>query len=600
MMPVANDPNPVAAEPPRAARQRRVEVVVVSSADEFLIELGPLLSEGYRTRPVDSPAGVAAVAADQAQDADAPPSMIMLDATSVSDPRAAAATLATAHPQMPIIVVVTAREDSVWSGAIARGAIVDVILREELTGERFKQALSRAQTHARAAPQAASPDQTPPGPKGNAKLLIGAAVAIGIAAAAFFFFHRAAPAPDAMASKVTGSDAGTPGAVTPPRAQSVLELLSNARVAFRDQKLLPHADGELRGDSVLELYSQVLVQDSKNDEAVDGLQRLFSVIKSRVQADLAANKLDDASRLIALFKATNLDSDAVHELEASITAARPRFYAARAQESIAANDFVTAEQVIQQLMPLDHVVAAELRRTMEARKTEQQTVGQLTTLSAAVKAAIEAGNLLEPANDNARTRLLAMRQVGRSHPLTLAAQRDLLGALIGHAQDLASKEQFDQAAKILSAAADIAATPEVADAKRQLQGQLDAVNQRAAAAAAAKKAAEVTQASTQSTDEAASAARASAAQFIAGKPTQALKVVYPPSASAKSQQGYVVVEFMLQPDGRPAQPTIIESDPPRVFDAAAIDAVMSGRYDTSKLVNNTPRRARVRLSFRPS
>ena len=53
------------------------------------------------------------------------------------------------------------------------------------------------------------------------------------------------------------------GASAPRREpQTVLELLSSARVAFRDQKLLlPRPDGELHGDSALELYTQVLRQE---------------------------------------------------------------------------------------------------------------------------------------------------------------------------------------------------------------------------------------------------------------------------------------------------------------------------------------------------
>ena len=85
MMPVANDPI-AAVEPTRTPRPRRVEVVVVSGDDEFLIEIGPLLGEGFRTRPVDSPAAIAAVVAEQAQGGDSPPSMVMLDAAVLTDP----------------------------------------------------------------------------------------------------------------------------------------------------------------------------------------------------------------------------------------------------------------------------------------------------------------------------------------------------------------------------------------------------------------------------------------------------------------------------------------------------------------------------------
>ena len=81
MMPVQNDPIP-AVEPTRM-RPRRVDIVVVSGDDEFLIEIGPLFSEGFRSRPVDSPAAIAGVLTEQG--ADSPPTMIMLDAAAVGD-----------------------------------------------------------------------------------------------------------------------------------------------------------------------------------------------------------------------------------------------------------------------------------------------------------------------------------------------------------------------------------------------------------------------------------------------------------------------------------------------------------------------------------
>jgi TonB family protein len=491
------------------------------------------------------------------------------------------------------------RDEAVWGPALARSAIIDVIARYDLGGEQFKAALSRADTRARSAPQTPPPGQVAPPEKNNSKLLIGAAVAVAIAAGGWFMLHHS-----------SSRFCQRQRARTPPPArrrrratvklQSALELLSAARVAFRDQKLLPRVDGDTHGDSALELYAQVLAQDPKNDEAIDGVQRLFSVVKTRVQSDLSASKLDDAVKLLAAFKATNVESDGVRELEGTINAARPKIMAAHIQELMASGDFNDADQLIQQLVPLDRTAAAELRRSYEARKADQQLVAQLNTLSASVKNAIDAGNLMEPANDNARTRLQAMRQIGRTHPLTLAAQRDVQAALIGRAQEQAAKEQFDTAGKLLGAAGEIAATPEVTEAKRQLQGDIDAVNQRAAAAAAAKKAAEAAQAAASTAAPAAATTPAAAAPYIAARPTSPLRVVYPSSAADKQVQGFVVVEFMLQPDGKPAQPTIVEANPQHIFDTAAIDAVMGGRYDTSRLTDKTAKRARVRLTFRPS
>jgi TonB family protein len=596
MMPVANDPIP-AAEPTRAARPRRVEVVVLGD-DEFLIELGPLLGDGYRTRPVDSPAAIAAVIAENGQEGDKPPTMIMMDAGTQSDPRAAVSQMENAHPNIPIIVIAASRDESVWGSALARGAIIAVIARSDLGSEPFKAALGRAETRARSAPQTPPPGQVAAPAKSNSKLLIAAAVAVALAAGGWFMLHQS--------SSQTASKPTVNVAVSKPvqsasavKPQSPLELLSAARVAFRDQKLLPRMDAETHGDSALELYAQVLAQDPKNDEAIDGVQRLFGVVKARVQGDLSANRLDDALKLLTAFKATNVEPDGVRDLDAAINAARPKIMAARIQELLASGDFNDADQMIQQLVPLDRAAAAELRRAFETRRADQQLIAQLSSLSASVKTAIDAGNLIEPANDNARTRLQSMRQIGRSHPLTLAAQRDVLAALINRAQDQASKEQFDAAGKLLGVAGEIAVTPEVADAKRQLQADIDAVGARAALAAAAKKTADSALANAATDSAGASPAPVATSSYIAARPTSPLRVVYPSGAAEKQVQGYVVIEFTLQPDGKPSQPTIVEANPQRIFDSAAIEAVMGGRYDTSRLIDKTPKRARVRLSFRP-
>jgi TonB family protein len=598
MMPVANDPIP-AVEPTRSARPRRVEVVVLGD-DEFLIELGPLLGEGFRTRPVDSPTAIAAAIAERTEDGEMPPALIMMDAALQSDPRSAVAMMEGAHPNMPIIVVAASRDESYWSSALARGAIIDVIARYDLGGEQFKAALNRAETRARSAPQTPPPGQEAPPAKNNSKLLIAAAVAVALAGGGWLMLHKSNSGAGSVHAPVATTATESAQSAATIKPQSTIELLSAARVAFRDQKLLPRADGEPRGDSALELYSQVLAQDPKNDEAMDGVQRLFSVVKSRVQSDLTSNKLDDAVKLLASFKATNVDADGVRELDASINAARPKIMTAHVQELLAAGDFNSADQMIQQLATLDRTAATELRRTYETRKAEQQTVAQLTSLSASVKAAIDAGNLIEPSNDNARTRLQSMRQIGRTHPMTLAAQRDVQTAMINRAQDQASKEQFDSAGKLLAAAGELGATPEVADAKRQLQSDIDAVSQRAALAAAAKKAAESALANVNAQSAVTASKAAAATSYMAARPTTPLKVNYPSAAADRNIQGFVVVEFMLQADGKPSQPTIAESSPARIFDSSAIEAVMGARFDTSKFTDKSPKRARLRLSFRPS
>ncbi len=607
MMPVENSPMPAApaAEPTRMARPRRVEVIVLGN-DEFLIEIGPLLGDGFRTRPVDAPASVAAALAEKAEGGDAPPTLIMLDASALSDARGAVAQLEAAHPNLPVVVIAESRDESYWGPAMARGAIIDVVARYDLGSDKFRDALSRAETRARNVPKAPPPGgQVTPSAKSNNTMIIAAAVAVALGVGGYFALHKSSgPATSTGPVAQTADTAQKAGAAKP---MSTLELLSAARIAFRDQKLLPRTDGEARGDSALELYSQVLAQEPKNDEAIDGLQRLFSVIKSRVQSDLASNKIDDAQKVLGSYKSTGVNADGVRDLDASITAARPKFYAAKVQEAMAANDFTAADQYISALAPFDRAKAADLSRSLDARRTEMQTTQQLSALSSQVKAAIDSGNLIDPPNDNARTRLNAMRQISRSHSLTMGAQKDLQAAMIARAQEQGAKDQFDAAGKWIAAAAEVAPTPEVAEAKKQLQSQIDASQRAVAAAAAAKKAAEqqaqqaaVAASAQPASSSGAAAASAAPAQqgFIAARPTTPIKLTYPSSAGDKS--GYVIVDFMLQLDGRPTQPTVVESNPSKVFDQAAIDAVMSGKFDTSKLTDKQPKHARVRLSFKPN
>ena len=98
---------------------------------------------------------------------------------------------------------------------------------------------------------------------------------------------------------------------------------------------------------------------------------------------------------------------------------------------------------------------------------------------------------------------------------------------------------------------------------------------------------------------AAPASPSSPTQILSPKPTQPLQVEYPKVALALNRTGYVVVEFMLNPDGTPGSPTVIESSPAKVFDYEALMAVKRARFVTSSLADPTkPQRARVKINFK--
>jgi TonB family protein len=576
---VTERPAAAAAAP---ARSRRTELFLLSSDDELLLELGPLLGERYRVRTIDELAELPSESANSC--------LLVLDATRREDALPLAAQIGEQHPSAALIVLIRPDAEAQWFALVTRGAVCATVPRADLANGSFSEALQRAE--ARLADQAASQRKASKPPRKFSPVLLAIPVLLAAAGALTWKLWPQQSTPAAVGA--TNTAAG-PVAAAPERARSPLELLSAARVAFREQKnLLPRQDSDQRGESVMELYLEVLRQDAANDEAQDGLRRLLPLVRQRVQADIAAAHLDDAAHVLALYKASNLEPEAVHAMEADLAAARPRVLVGEAHAAINAGDAATAEQLISQLTAIgqDHA-AQELRDALNAHHSEME----LSELTTQVRAAISSGALLDPSNDNARTRLQALRQAGAKNPLLISVQRELVAALLAHATDSERTQQWDAAQRYLTAAADYGNTQELSDAKHQLQTQIDQATQRAAAATAAAAAAAAAQAAAPPASNSASGPAAPA--FIAAKSTKPLTVDYPRDALKNKINGYVIVEFLLGPKGTASELTVVESSPPKTFDDAALDAVSHGHFDTQALgAAQKPVRARIRISFK--
>lgn len=588
-------------------RRLRVDAILISSDDSFLIELGPLLGDSYRTHTVDSPLALGNLA-------NKPGWLAIVDVAALPDARVAVTRMSQRYPSAPMIVVTPNAAE--WGPLVSRGAIVDAIARSELSGTRFSEALSKAAERVR---QEARVDTTITGsfrgenPFGTRRdntlpvraLLPWVAAAIAVLAAGLWSWHHwSSPHPSVAARSETDlssavstapASGAAPAAPQSPESapattsQTILELLSAARVQFHDQKLLfPRPEGDPRGDSALELYAQVLSQDPSNGEALDGIGRLWAIAKERIQGDIASGKLEDATRLIGLFKTAGFSNESLESLSAGINAARPRMLLARAQQSIDAGDLASAEQLIGQLVGTgaDAETLLGLRRAMDAKRLEQR----LTALSTQMQSAIAAGALLTPENDNAMARLGAMRSLGRSHALTLSAQRQLRTALLTRATQAAQQHQFDVATRYLTAAGELGGSSDVADARRQLQEEMDR-------AARAQQAAAAPTPPPTPAPEAAPTPTPAVPAFIAATPVRPLDVGYPPLG--RGLEGHVIIEFTLHANGTATNLAVIEASPRGLFDRAALAAVRSGRFKTGALAGAPTQRARISLHFKP-
>lgn len=73
---------------------------------------------------------------------------------------------------------------------------------------------------------------------------------------------------------------------------------------------------------------------------------------------------------------------------------------------------------------------------------------------------------------------------------------------------------------------------------------------------------------------------------------------FPPVAAAAGVEGFTVVEFGVTPRGITDAPVVVASEPPLLFDGAALRAVRSWRYEEDAGGTSSPRQA-IRLVFRP-
>lgn len=588
--PSARESGVTAAEQP-ATGARRTEVVIVGAGDELLIEVGPALGDQYRSYSVDTAAEIADLSAS---------SWIgVYDASNHTAGRSAFAQLESQYHQQPWIVLCADDDRPNWRDVLSRGGACAVIARGELSVPTFTAALEKATQRLTVVPRgAASVVRTLP--KVPLMWIVGAAVIAVAAGAALWLGHshpRASVAAGPADQRLT-----VPGGTSAPHAaatghapqqaapQSVEDLLSMARIAFRDPAAqLPKADAPLQGTSALELYGAVLLQQPKNDEALDGVRRLQAVARLRVQNELAAGDADTAARLLAILQHADFAPEELRALEAAVAAARPKQLAAQARSAMAAGNLPVARQLIDQLLALngERPPVPELRKELDARKLEVE----LATDAEQVRAALAAGSLLEPETDNARTRFLVMRDLNRTSPQTLAVQHELLLALLRRTQAAIGRQDLEGAQQTLTVAQDFGNKAELADTRGNLDAALGAKRAAEAAAAAAKAA----RTSAPNPDTKAVAA---AATILSPKPTRNLQVDFPPSALAENIQGYAVVEFTLNPNGNASAATVIESAPRGVFDGAALAAVKHATFSTKDLADpKKAQRARFKINF---
>ncbi len=169
-----------------------------------------------------------------------------------------------------------------------------------------------------------------------------------------------------------------------------------------------------------------------------------------------------------------------------------------------------------------------------------------------------------------RSKLDAARKLAAQQQAAQAAQQQT-----ARAASAAEKARLAAAANALKAQTQTNTAQQQASALQQQQAQAAALRQQQQEAAAALR--------QQQAAQAAQAARSlnRDAQIVRQVPPR-----YPLEAARDGEQGWVDVEFTVNADGTVSNAHVTNSDPPQVFDRAALEAVSRWRFKPA-LINGT-------------
>ena len=430
-----------------------VDVTAITTRDDFLLELGEALGGQASVRPVDSMAAALEYLSNAKRG-----QVLVVDTRDVDDVRAdleRAHTLA-AHAVVLVFTVPETEKqvsaavkgsnvfavlpipvDKRKTGAVLEGAMADAVARKSMRGtdRNIGVSVEPFQT------QSDSGDPSDFGGKSSKTgLIVGAGVAVAaVAAGAFMFLGKskeAAPiavAPTTVAAPVapntaaeTADDTGLarPVVETSLVKGKVDELLEKARLAMRERRY-----SEPVGDNALLYYRSATAADPANGEAVDGLQRVASVLAARFDESMNGGRFDEASLALANFKAAAPNDPRTQGLEV-------RLMTAQISKALADSNTDRAVALIRQAQSSPAFSPDQISK-WKAEVNRRQEDAKVQRVAALVTDRIREGSLVEPSDDSAKVYMQQLHDLAPTSSTTQRLTRDLNSAYMRKAREAA-------------------------------------------------------------------------------------------------------------------------------------------------------------------
>jgi len=598
--------------------------------------------------------------------------VVVLDTTSLTTPTGEVARqLEAQFPDVVLIVAGGVEEQAALATEITDGSIYRFLHKpvSEQRARLFVDAAWRRHREAQAGLVTSTFAALARAPKGARWWLLLALLGTAAAAGWFVVDRHLIRLPMTTPDRLRPAASAVPAvpAPAPDAGDAVLENL----LARADHALAAGQNVTPPGASAADLYREALRRNARDPRALNGVEQVIERLMAEAEALLEEHHLDGAQQLAEEARTISPQHPRVAFLIGQIGAQRERAVLDKAQRAAATGNVAGA------LAVLDGAARGGHRSMLVDSAREQLTQQRLGGVADFLKRAREAladGQLVEPAERNARFYIESARALAPQDPGVAQATQALIARLDVEAGKALTSGDPERADRWAAAAADAGAAPADvaalhAEAKR-LRGVTkansvahlaQAFNERLGAGRLIEPAGDSAQFylaklvqtdpehnatqlartafDTRLLDESRGALRAQdyalarrwlaqartagaepaavgeldsaigvaqeqaqrAASYVSASSLTRTRYVppdFPLEARKHGLEGWVDVQFLVNPDGSVGEVTVVGAQPVGVFEQAALDAVRRWRYQPlMRAGQGIGQRARVRLRF---
>jgi TonB family protein len=426
------------------------ESLIVLTRDRALVETLQVLGQDHDIFTVNAEADLAAQLLGEHA------GVAIIDAACVASPvERLTERLKAQFPDLVLIVAGGLDDQNALGAQITSGAVYR-FLHKPVSAQRVRLFVDASwrrhvEEHAGAMQAMAATTIVPPLKKGlPPALLVAGGAALG--APCLFAVWYMLREPDPSRTAETAATQSSEAPLTVAARDEVLEsLLLRADKAFSSGALIAPPE-----ENAADLYRQALRRNAGDPRAGGGLERVIDKLLTAAEEQLLAQHIDAAQVFTDQARALKPDHVRVAFLTAQIGKERERAVLMQARQAAANGNLEQAISVLDGATRQSgrSTLVAEARRELEQKKFDERVSDYLKKAADHTKR----GELIEPAQDNARFFVESARAISPNDPDVKQAERQLAERLAAEARKSLSAGNADQANRWIQAAADTGAS----------------------------------------------------------------------------------------------------------------------------------------------